>query len=75
MKLITIIQSLRELPRPLSDEENLYLNHITDEIRRAPSDAARWRILEREGINRPDVMAFDQDILATLTTLRRATMN
>jgi hypothetical protein len=75
MKLISILQSLRELPRSLSDEENLYLDHITDEIRRAPSDAARWRILEREGINRPDVMAFDQDILATLTTLRRATMN
>ena len=75
MQLITILQSLRERPRPLSDEENLYLDNITDEIRRAPSDAARWRILEREGINRPDVMAFDQDILATLTTLRRATMN
>jgi hypothetical protein len=75
MQLITILQSLRERPRPLSDEENLYLDHITDEIRRAPSDAARWRILEREGINRPDVMAFDQDILATLTTLRRAAMN
>ena len=50
MQLITILQSLRELPRPLSDEENLYLDHITDEIRRAPSDAARWRIFEREGI-------------------------
>ena len=74
MQLITILQSLRELPRPFSDEENLYLDHNTDEIRRAPSDAARWRILEREGIHRPDVMAFDLDILATLTTLRRATM-
>ena len=74
-QLITILQSLRDQPRRLTDEENLYLDHITDEIRRAPSDTARWRIFEREGINRPDVMAFDQDILATLTTLRCATMN
>jgi len=60
---------------PFVDEENLYLDHITSEIRRAPSDTTRWDILEREGISRPDVMAFDQDILATLTTLRCATMN
>ena len=75
MQLITILQSLRNQPWRLTDEENLYLDHITDEIRRASSDAARWRILEREGIHRPDVMAFDHDILATLTTLRCATMN
>ena len=75
MQLITILQSLRERPRPLSDEENLYLEHLTDEIRGATSDAARWRILEREGLNRLDAMAFDQDILAKLTTVRRAAMN
>lgn len=75
MTLIIILQSLREQPRPLTDEENLYLDHITDEIQRAPSDTARWRIIEREGIHQPDVMAFDQDILVTLTTLRRAAMN
>ena len=72
MQLITILQSLRERPRPLSDEENLYLDHITDEIRRAPSDAARWRILEREGINRPDVMAFDHDIRSGPANLNNA---
>ncbi len=75
MQLITILQSLRELPCPLSGEENLNIDHITDKIRRAPSNAARRRSLESEGIQRPDVMAFDHDILATLTPLRHATMN
>ncbi len=73
--VLTILQSLRDLPRSLSDEENLYLVHLTDEIRGATSDAARWRIQEREGLNQLDAMAFDQDILAKLTTLRRAAMN
>ena len=75
MKLISILQSLRDLPRSLSDEENFYLEHLTDEIRGATSDAARWRILGREGLNQLDTMAFHQDILAKLTTLRRAAMN
>ena len=75
MRLITILKSLRDQPRRLTDEENLYIEHITDEIRRAQNDAARWQILEREGINRPDVMDFDQEVLATLTTLHRAAMN
>ena len=75
LKLITILESLRAQPRQLTDEENLYLNRITDELERAQSDAARWRILEREGLTRLDGFNFSDDVLARLTTVRRAAMN
>ena len=48
LKLITFLENLKAEPRRLTDEENLYLDQIGDELRRAESDAARWRILERE---------------------------
>jgi hypothetical protein len=41
LKLITILQSLKAQPRQLTDEENLYLHELSDELRRAGSDAAR----------------------------------
>lgn len=75
MKLITILESLRDQPRPLTDEEDLYLDQLTDEIRRARSDAARWRILEREGLSRLDGFDFDEDVIARLSDVRRAAMN
>jgi len=75
MKLISILQSLREQSRPLSDEENIYLEHLTDEIRRATSDAARWRIMDREGLNQFDGFKFDTDVMGKLTEIRRAAMN
>ena len=75
MKLITILQSLRNQSRPLTDEENLYIVHLTDEIQRASSDSARWRIVEREGITRIDGFDFDAEVLGRLTEIRRAAMN
>jgi hypothetical protein len=75
LKLITILESLKAEPRRLTDEENLYLDQIGDELRRAESDAARWRILEREGLNRLDGFDFSEDVLARLNVVRRAGMH
>lgn len=75
MKLVTILQSLRDQPRRLTDDENLYIEHLADELKRAPSDAARWRIVEREGLTRLDSFDFDADVLGKLTEIRRAAMN
>lgn len=75
MKLISILQSLRDQPRRLTDDENLYLEHLTDEIRRATSDAARWRIMEREGLSQLGGFAFDTEVIGKLTEIRRAAMN
>ena len=75
MQLIMILQSLREHPRRLTDEENLYLDHITREIRRAPSDAARWHIFEREGLSQMDGFDFDADVIGKLVEIRRGAMH
>ena len=75
MQLIMILQSLRERPHHLTDEETLYLDHITCEIRRAPSDAARWHIFEREGLSRMDGFDFDADVIGKLAEIRRGAMN
>jgi len=75
LKLITILQDLKNQPRRLTDEENLYLDQLSDEMRGASSDAACWRILEREGLSRLDGFDFSQDVIAKLTDVRRAAMN
>ena len=75
LKLITILESLKQQPRQLTEEEDLYLNALGDELRRANCDAARWRILEREGLTRLDGFAFSGDVLAKLSDVRRAAMN
>lgn len=75
LKLITILENLKVQPRQLTEEKNLYLNQIGDELRRAGSDAARWRILEREGLSRLDGFNFSEDVLAKLSEVRRAAMN
>ena len=75
--LIQIMESLREQPRPLNAEEDAYLNTLMDEVASAENDAQRWRILEREGMNRINIEAygFDADVLAHVFKLRRASMN
>lgn len=77
LKLVTILENLKAAPRPLTDEENLYLDELTEELRRADCNAARWRILEREGLGRLDIEAygFDDDLLDCLLGFRRAAMN
>lgn len=75
LKLITILENLKAQPRRLTEEENLYLNQIGDELRRAESDAARWRILEREGLSHLDGFNFSEDVIAKLSEVRRAAMN
>jgi hypothetical protein len=75
LKLITILENLKVQPRQLTEEENLYLNQVGDELRRAGSDGARWRILEREGLSRLDGFNFSEDVIAKLTEVRRAAMN
>ena len=75
LNLITILENLKLQPRRLTEEENLYLNQIGNELRRAGSDAARWRILEREGLSHLDGFNFSEDVIAKLTDVRRAAMN
>jgi len=77
LKLINILQDLKAQPRRLSDEENLYLDQIRDELRELDSDAARWRILQREGLDRIDIehYGFDEDLLEYMLGVRRAAMN
>ena len=75
LKLISILQDLKAQHRRLSDEENLYLDQIGDELRRAGSDATRCRILEREGLSRLDGFDFSEDVIVKLTDVRRAAMN
>lgn len=75
LKLITIMESLKAQPRKLTDEENLYLNQLSDEMRRAGSDGARWRILQREGLSQLDGFTFSEDVITKLSEIHRATMN
>ena len=75
LKLITILEDLKVQPRQLTEEENLYLNQVGEELRRAESDGARWRIFEREGLSRLDGFNFTDDVIAKLTEVRRAAMN
>ena len=75
LKLITLLQNLKEQSRPPPDEENLYLDQIGNELRRANSDAARWRIFERGGLSRLDGFDFDDEVIAKLVNVRRAAMN
>lgn len=75
IKLITILASIKDTPRQLTDEENLYLYQLGEELRRADSDAARWRILQREGLNGLDGFNFDDAVLDKLAELRRGAMN
>ena len=75
LKLITILEDLRKQPRILNEDENLYLEEIGGELRRAQSDAARWHILEREGLDRLDGFNFSGDVLEKLIEVRRAAMN
>ena len=75
VKLVTLLQSLKAQPRQLTAEEDRYLNELGDELRRANSDAARWRILEREGIHTFDWSDADQDVLDRMTALHRAALN
>ena len=75
MKLITILRSLREQPRPLTIEEDLYLTQLNEEVHKAGTDGMRWRILEREGLLDNHDFKFDDDLVAVLNKLYRATLN
>jgi hypothetical protein len=75
IKLITILANLKDAPRQLTDEENLFLYQLGEELHRADNDAARWRILQREGLNRLDGFNFDDAVLDKLAELRRGAMN
>lgn len=75
LKLITILESLKVQSRLLTDEENLYLDQLGQELKRAENDAARWRILEQEGLSRLDGYDFSEEVIAELTKVRRAAMN
>lgn len=75
LNLITILESLKAQPRLLTDEENLYLDQIADEVRQAESDGDVWRILEREGLTRIEGFDFGEDVMTLLTEARRAAMN
>ncbi|MGH7345668.1 MAG: hypothetical protein ACREK4_12205 [Candidatus Rokuibacteriota bacterium] len=75
IKLISILESLKAKPRRLTEEENLYLEQLTDEVRRADSDTARWRILEREGFTQIEGFDFDEEVLAKLNEIRRSALS
>ena len=75
MNLITILRSLREQPRPLTVEEDLYLQHLNEEVQKADSDGQRWRVLEQAGLIEDHDFKFDDDLVVVLNKLHRATMN
>jgi hypothetical protein len=75
MNLITILRSLREQPRPLTVEEDLYLSHLHEEVQKAESDGMRWRILEQAGLIEGHDFKFDDDLAVVLNKLHRATLN
>lgn len=75
MKIIAIIDSLERQPRPLTEEENLRINEVADELRRAENQAARWAILEREGLGNLDGYDLEWDVIAKLADIRRGAMN
>ena len=75
MNLITILRSLREQPRPLTVEEDLYLKHLNEEVQKAETDGRRWRILEQAGLIEGHDFNFDDDLVVVLSKLHRATMN
>ena len=75
MNLITILRSLREQPRPLTVEEDLYLTQLNEEVQKADSDGQRWRILEQAGLIEGHDFKFDDDLVVVLSKLHRATMN
>ncbi len=75
MKLIDILESLKQRPRKLNNEENLYINRLKDELRLAASDSARWHILEREGLTVIDGFNFSDDVIARLTEARKSSLH
>lgn len=75
MNLITILRSLREQPRPLTVEEDLYLTHLNEEMQKAESDGQRWRLLEQAGLIEGHDFKFDNDLVVVLQKLYRATLN
>jgi len=75
MNLITILRSLREQPRPLTIEEDLYLTHLNEEMQKADSDGQRWRLLEQAGLIEGHDFKFDDDLVVVLQKLYRATLN
>lgn len=75
MNLITILRSLREQPRPLTVDEDLYLQHLNEEVQKAQTDGQRWRILEQAGLIEGHDFNFDDDLVGVLSKLHRATMN
>jgi len=70
MNLITILRSLREQPRPLTVDEDLYLQHLNEEVQKAQTDGQRWRILEQAGL-----IEGHDDLVVVLNKLYRATLN
>lgn len=76
MRLIDMLIDLRDKgPRPFTAEEDLMLLHLGRELAQAGSDAERWTILQREGLE--DLFGFGlaDDVLAHLDGLRRAALN
>ncbi|MBP6707690.1 MAG: hypothetical protein KA223_00875 [Candidatus Accumulibacter sp.] len=71
----TLLDDLKRQPRHLTNDEDIYLSDLAQELRRAPSDTARWRILEREGINKVDWSDAEQDVLDKMTALYRVALN
>ena len=63
MNLITILRSLREQPRSLRVEEDLYLQHLNEEVQMADTDGQRWRILEQAGLLEGQDFEFDDDLV------------
>lgn len=70
-----ILADLKRQPRALTSDEDIYLSDLAQELRRAPNDTARWRILEREGINTFDWSDAEDDVLNKMVALRRSALN
>ena len=73
MNLITILRSLREQPRPLRVEEDLYLQHLNEEVQMTQTDGQRWRILDQAGLLDGYDFEFDDDFVVVQNKLHPAT--
>jgi hypothetical protein len=74
LNLATILEDLKAPARQLTENENLYLTQLTEELRQAGSYTVRWRILEREGVSRQNGLVKFEEIILKLAAAQCAAL-
>jgi len=76
MRLIDLLIDLHDNgPRLRTVGEELMLQRLERDMAQAASDAERWSILQREGIDELGDRDLGTDVLARIESLRRAALN